>query len=181
MPIGQKQRVSQLRLLLYSRPLHPELFDIHREHRITKDKYEAQIWITGASHLIAFHRDDSTVTELIADASAMLPDRGRMAVMRLRGEKDHEIEYNGRIRHMMSFQVETMSQRLYESVHADLTDGFDKCELFLEFPQWRTGNLPAPFTFIDYEAKQGHLHVFAYHAFPEELTIIKTQSIFELI
>ena len=37
-----------------------------------------------------------------------------------------------------------------------------------------------PFTFIDYEAKPTELHVFAFHAFPDDLTIVKTQSIFEL-
>ncbi|MCK4626884.1 MAG: hypothetical protein KAV00_16350, partial [Phycisphaerae bacterium] len=69
MPIRQKQSVSQLRLLLFSRPVHPELFEIYHDHRIVKDGYEAQIWITGLSHVIAFHRNKATITELIADAS----------------------------------------------------------------------------------------------------------------
>ena len=41
-------------------------------------------------------------------------------------------------------------------------------------------NTLTPFTYIDYEAKPNGLHVFTYHAFPADLTIVKTQSIFEL-
>ncbi|MDY7010658.1 MAG: DUF2617 family protein, partial [Planctomycetota bacterium] len=172
--------ISQLRLLLFSRSVHPELFDIYHDHRIVKEGYEAQIWITGLSHLISFHRGKATVTQLIADASAMLPKHGRVASLRLRGEKDHEIDA-GPIRHMISFQVETMSPRLYERVHADMTEQASQGGLFLSFSEWVQAGAPEPFTHIDYDAKPGHLHVFAYHAFPDELTLIKTQSIFELI
>ncbi len=51
--------------------------------------------------------------------------------------------------------------------------------IFVPFPQWVSNTL-TPFTYIDYEAKADQLHVFAYHAFVDELTLIKTQSIFEL-
>ncbi len=176
----QKQRVSQLRLLLFSRPVHPELFDIYHDHHIVKDGYEAQIWITGVSHLVAFHRGKATVTEIIADTAAMMPKHGKLASLRLRGEKDHEVDA-GPIRHMISFQVETMSQRLYERVHADLIEQADRGGLFLSFPEWVPSGSLEPFTYIDYDAKPGHLHIFAYHAFPDELTLIKTQSIFEPI
>jgi hypothetical protein len=44
---------------------------------------------------------------------------------------------------------------------------------------WMSHSL-TPFTFVDYDAKPNELHVFTFHAFPEDLTIVKTQSIFEL-
>lgn len=180
MPIRQKQSISQLRLLLFSRSVHPELFNIYHNHRIVKDGYEAQIWITGISHLISFHRGKATITQLIADASAMLPKHGKLASLQLRGEKDHEIDA-GPIRHMISFQVETMSPRLYERVHAEMVEQGSQSGLFLSFSEWVQAGSLEPFTYIDYDAKPSHLHVFAYHAFPDELTLIKTQSIFELI
>ncbi len=180
MSIRQKQSISQLHLLLFSRPVHPELFEIYHDHRIVKEGYEARIWITGLSHVIAFHRGKDTITELIADASAMLPKHGKLASLQLRGEKDHEINA-GSIRHMISFQVETMSPRLYERVHADMVEQGLQGGTFLSFAEWAQAGALEPFTYINYDAKPGHLHIFAYHAFPDELTLIKTQSIFELI
>ena len=180
MDIGQAQRVSQLRFMVYSRALHPELFEIHHDHRIVKDRYEAQVWVTGLSHLIGFYRDDAAVTEVIADADAMLPHRGKLISLPFRGERDEQYDHAEGIRYLTSFQTEQLSPRLYAKVHQDLLDQADNRGLFVPFPRWAGGSM-APFSHIDYEAKPNQLHVFAYHAFPEERTLIKTQSIFELV
>ncbi len=180
MPLPQKQTVSELQFILYSRPLHPELFDIYHDHRIVQAGYEAHIWVTGISHLIGFFRGRATIVELIAETGAELPRRGRLISLPLRGEKDREINHIDGIRYMTSFQVETMSARLYAHSHEELAAQASRGGLFVPFPEWSSGSL-APLSYIDYDAKVRHLHVFSYHAFPDELTIIKTQSIFELV
>ncbi len=180
MPLGQKQHVSQLQFFLYDRPLHPELFDIYQQRRVVKADYEAQVWITGISHLIGFYRGDATLVELLAESNTQLPTHGRLVALPFRGEKDQEFTHVDGIRYMMSFQVETMSARLYGRSHSELAALAARRGLFVPFPNWAVNSL-TPFTYIDYEAKARELHVFAYHAFPEELTLIKTQSIFELL
>jgi len=181
MPTRQQQRVGELQFLLYSRPLHPEFFDIYHDHRIVKGDWEAQIWITGLRHAIGFYRETAAVAEVISDATAPLPHRGKVLALPVRGEKQHQYEHDGGIRYMMNLQVETVSQRLYGRLHRDLADQAEKTGgLFVPFPQW-AGNALAPFTYIDYESKVGQLHVFVYHAFPAERTLIKTQSIFEVV
>ena len=37
-----------------------------------------------------------------------------------------------------------------------------------------------PFTFIDFEARDRELHLHTFIAFPEEATLLKVQSIFEV-
>jgi len=179
MSIGQKQRLSSLRFYLYDRPLHPELFDIYQDHHIVKNGYEAQVWVTGCSHVIGFFRDRLALVELIADADAELPERGRLVELPFRGERDHECKRAEGINYMMNFQVETMSPSVYSRTHHDLARHGGRRGLFVPFPMWMANSL-TPFTYIDYEAKPNELHVFAFHAFPEELTMVKTQSIFEL-
>jgi hypothetical protein len=177
--IGQKQTVATLRFYLYERPLHPELFEIHYDHHVMRPSYEAQIWVTGCSHLISFRRDKQVLTEVTADASSQLPQRGQLLEMPFRGEKDHEFKQADGIRYMMNFQVESMSPAVYSRTHHELARLGMKRGLFVPFPRWMTRGL-TPFTYIDYEAKPNDLHVFTFHAFPEDLTIVKTQSIFEL-
>jgi len=180
MEISQKQRVSELRFMVYSRALHPELFDIYHDHRIRKSRYDAQIWVTGLSHLIGFYRGDAAVTEVIASSDAMLPHRGKLMSLPFRGERDEEYDHVEGIRYMTSFQVEQMSARLYAKMHEELLEQAGEHGLFVPFPRWASGAL-TPFSHVDYEAKVRQLHVFAYHAFPEERTLVKTQSIFELV
>jgi len=179
METWQKQQVSELRFHLYSRPLHPELFEIHHDHRIVKKHYEAQIWVTGLSHVISFYRGEATVAEVVAESSAELPHRGKLLSLPFRGEKDEEYDHADGVRYLMSFQVERMSPRLFAKVHGEIAGQADEDGLFVPFPR-RDGSGLAPFSYIDYEAKIGQLHVFAYHAYPNELTLIKTQSIFEI-
>ena len=105
METRQRQEVSQLRFLVYNRALHPELFEIHHDHRIVKDNYEAQVWVTGLSHLIGFYRGEAAITEVIAETSAMLPHRGRLTSLPFRGERDEQFEHTEGIRYLTSFQV----------------------------------------------------------------------------
>ena len=179
MSIGQKQTVSTLRFYLFERPVHPELFDIYHDHRIVQKGYESQIWVTGCAHVIGFYRPNACVVEVTADAGAMLPQRGRLLELPLRGEKDHQVKRAEGINYMMNFQVESMSAAVYSQTHHELARQGARRGLFVPFPRWMTRSL-TPFTYIDYEAKSNALHVFAFHAFPEDLTIVKTQSLFEL-
>ena len=179
MSIGQKQSVASLRFYLYDRPLHPELFEIYHDHHIVKDGYEAQIWVTGCTHVIGFFRGRCSIVEVTADADNILPQRGQLLELPFRGERDHEQKRAAEINYMMSFQVEPMSAAVYSGTHHDLARLGAQRGLFVPFPMWMSRSL-TPFTYIDYEAKPNGLHVFAFHAFPDELTIVKTQSIFEL-
>ncbi len=180
MKTSQIQSLSNLRYFLYERPLHPELFDIYHDHRIIKSAYEAQIWITGCTHVIGFYREDASFVELTADENADLPTRGLLLKLPFRGERDHQCERAEGINYMMNFQVETMSAAVYPKTHREFARcGGGQHGLFVPFPMWMTNSL-TPFTYIDYETKPNELHVFAFHAFPHDLTIVKTQSIFEL-
>ena len=80
---------------------------------------------------------------------------------------------------MVSSQVEMMDEPLYKSVHNDLLRHASKRGWLHTYDQWAEGDL-APFSYIDHEARDGEFHVHVFHAFPQERTLIKSQSIFEL-
>ena len=179
MSIGQKQHVASLKFFLYDRPLHPELFEIYHGRNINRKEYQAQIWVTGCTHMIGFYRQKQSLCEVIADRGSELPSRGLLLEMPFKGEKEHQFKRSLGINYMMNFQAESMSAAVYAKTHHDLARLGAKRGLFVPFPTWRTHGL-MPFTFIDYQTNETSLHVFAFHAFPEDLTVIKTQSIFEL-
>ncbi len=180
MSTGQQQAVGSLWYYLYDHPLHPELFDISRREFLEMRRYSARLWVTGCRHVIGFTVGDQTVTEVLADADAELPARGRLASLALRGEKAHETTVGG-VRYMMNFQRETMSDRVYASTHDELARIGQTRGLFEDFPSWSQHPSLRPFSFLDFDANATHIHVFAYHAFPEDLTLVKIQSIFEVV
>jgi hypothetical protein len=179
MSIGQKQRVVSLRFFLFDRPLHPELFDIYDDRHISRSAYEAQVWVTGCTHVIGFYRRGQSLVEVVCDMEQGLPSRGKLLELPFKGEKDHKCRKADGINYMMNFQLDRMNPAVYSRTHHELARQGSRRGLFVPFPSWMANKL-TPFTFIDFDARPNELHVFAFHAFPEDLTIIKTQSIFEV-
>ncbi|MCG3136524.1 MAG: hypothetical protein HJJLKODD_00358 [Phycisphaerae bacterium] len=173
------QKVDDLHFFLYHRALHPELFNIHEVRHLRQKRYSAEIWVIGLSHMVMVQTNNQVVTELTGIESDLLPKNGVVTRFRFRGEKDHLYSFDNGIQHIMSSQVERMTPNLFVASHRDLMRHGQKRGILATFPDWSNSEL-VPFTFIDYEARENELHIHAFHAFPDELTLLKTQSIVEL-
>ncbi len=168
-----------LHLFLFDRALHPELFQHFADYRVEQGRYRADIWIVGLSHVITVTTAQQCLTELLARDSELLPSRGVLTRFRLKGERDHERTTPDGWNYMVSTQVETMDEALYKSVHNDLLRHTEKRGWFQSYDALADGDL-VPFTYIDHEARDREFHVHAFHAYPHERTLVKTQSIIEL-
>ena len=173
-------QLDTLRFMLYERPLHPELFDIRRGLSCKGRTYEAQVWITGCSHVVSFHAGQHSLCEVVADSRLELPSTKRVVNIPFAGEKTHHSQHPEDISYMMNLQVETASKRVYTEMHQDLINmGRSRGNLIM-FPRWRHDPLP-PFAFISCEARPDQFHIMAFHSFPDNMSIIKIQSIFEVL
>ena len=174
-----KAKVEDLQFCLYQRAIHPELFHIHRVKRIEQARYNAEIWVVGLLHVVTMQAGDQILTELIAEDTEALPKAGLATSFRFRGERDHAQSFANDVKYILSTQVERMTAQLFPPTHRDYVHYAQNRGLFVSFEDWAVGGL-APFTFVDYDARDHEFHVHAYHAYPEELTLLKTQSIFEV-
>ena len=180
MELGTQQlRVEEDHFFLFRRAIHPELFRIYHTHRIRQPRYQAEIWITGLSHVVTMQAWDEILAEVTGPESELLPKSGLVTSFRFRGERDHDEMPGKVIRHIMSSQVERMSPSLYEATHRDLRRHAKRRGLLFEFQDWATNGI-TPFTFIDIEARERELHLHSFFTFPEEATVLKLQSIFEV-
>ena len=168
-----------LHLFAFDRSLHPELFRHHADYRVQQVRYTADIWVIGLSHVLTVSAGQRSITELLARDSDVIPTRGVMSRFRLKGERDHERRAPDGWGYMVSTQVETMDEALYKSVHYDLLRHTTRRGWFCSYDAWADGDL-VPFTYIDHEARDSEFHMHAFHAYPQERTLIKTQSIIEL-
>jgi len=174
-----KQRVEELLFCLYQRPIHPELFKIYKAKRIEQARYQAEIWIVGLAHVVIIQSGHQILTELITEDNELLPKAGIATSFRFRGERDHAQSFNDGLKYILSTQVERMTPQLFPATHRDYVHYAQNRGLFVPFDDWAHDGL-APFSFVDFDARDHELHVHAFHAFPEELTLLKTQSIFEV-
>lgn len=170
--------IHELTFTLFQRPLHPELFTIYARRHLKTDRYEMMLWATGCSHVVSVCSSDVCLTELISQPGQLLPRRGLIERFQFRGQRSHKCTLSRGLSYMTDFQVEKMSPNLYRQSHLDLQRFARNRGLFVTFPKINSEGLE-PFTYIDFEARREELHVHAFHAYPDQVTIIKTQSLFD--
>ena len=173
-----KQRSTDLHFYLYRRALHPELFHIYVDKHLVFGDFQADIWISGLSHLVTVVSKTNIVTELAVAPSDLLTDRSLVTQFRFRGERDFQYRFNDELRYIFSSQIEEMTEHIFRTTYRDLVRYAQKKGLFVPYPHWATNGME-PFSYIDYETRQHELHIHAYHVFPGEWRILRTQSIFE--
>jgi hypothetical protein len=172
-----RPRVSDLVFHLYGRPLHPELFDILAVRKVQRDDYELTVRITRTGHVITWENRDVFLAEVTAAADQELPARRRLLGHKLRGEQSGRLRCAHGIGYQMSFQVEVLPPDIYLHVHDEiLADG--KRGLLHNFqPHHRLAI--APLGYVAVEARADCLFVTTFHTFPDEHTVVKTQSLIE--
>jgi len=169
-----------MKFVLYHRPLHPELFCIHKNQHVSRPSYRADIWVMGLSHVCTVESAGRYVTEVTTDDVEVLPQNGLITSFQFRGERDHLEDFDDGMTYILSTQVERMNQNLFHASHQDLVRYASSRGMLVRFEDWIEEEDLPPFTFIDWEARDQELHVQSFHAFPADYTIVKTQSIFEV-
>ena len=106
----------------------------------------------------------------------MLPVRGLIKDFQLSENKNYKYAWPDGMQYMLNSSVETMSVNVFKQTQLDLIKKSNNGGMFAQFPQWNNGEF-TPITFLDFEARQDSLNVSAWHTFPEQLSILKTQSI----
>lgn len=170
--------IEELTFSLFQRPLHPELFDIYAKRHIKTDKYEALIWVTGCTHVVSIFAGEVCLSEVVSNPSQPLPQRGLIERFQFRGPRTHKCTLSRGVSYMTDFQVEKMSTNLYRQSHMDLEKFARNRGVFIKYPKMETGGLQ-PFCYIDFEARRTELHVHTFAAYPDQVTMVKTQSLFD--
>lgn len=133
----------------------------------------------GLSHAVTVQSAGRCLTEATTEDVEALPQNGLVTSFQFRGERDLAEEFDDGLHYILSSQVERMNQNLFHASHRDLLRYASSRGLLVTFDEWTEQEDLVPFTFIDHEARDRELHVQAFHVFPADYTILKTQSIVE--
>jgi hypothetical protein len=176
----KQRRSGGLTLLLYQRPLHPELFKISAKEKVSRRTYEADIWLIEGGHVVAFTAGKHTLVEVIVTNGEPPTDRGLLQTIPCRGEKYHEMTApGGNIKYMISTQEEQLTQTLYEATKHEIATYAAKRELMMaETPA--TPEVGGSLSVLDIERRSHELLIQSFHLFDDTEMVIKTQAILEV-
>jgi hypothetical protein len=174
-----RPKVAELAFQLYRRPLHPELFQVCKTGSIQRGVYQAKIDITSAGHVVTWKHEDLTLTEVAASAQHPLPKKGKLLSHRLRGERSERVECSGGVLYQTSFQLEAVDPEIFWMFQQELAHDGERRGLLHRFDS--SGRLAVgALSYIHVETRARSMLVQAFHTFPDDYAIVKSQSLFEL-
>ncbi|RMG33623.1 MAG: DUF2617 family protein [Planctomycetota bacterium] len=175
--------VADAVLTAYERPLHPELFHCRGHVRLDQGTLRAELRICDNGHWFEFLVGGRTVVaESVAPIDQELPDHLRIVRRPIRGSREFSFPL-GRppvaMTYHVCFQVETVDPEVFKRLQEEFERDARNATLAVRFPpQHRWG--PAPLSLFDAESLKCGIVVHAVHTFPEEFSVVKTQTLVEL-
>ena len=178
MSISEQQvSLADLQFSLYERPAHPELFAIEYRQDVKERSYWASIWLIDGGHVVTFYWKKNVLLEILGRIGGLGPRRGLLHRFSLRGERTCRHSCEAGLKYVMAGQVERMSPRVFADTYQDvLAIAQSRGTLVL---RGHAEDLKVPFIYAEIEARDSELHVSTCHAFPDELAMARTQSIFK--
>ena len=173
-----RPKVAELTFQVYGRSLHPELFQIHQTRELERG-YRAKIEITSAGHVITWRYEGLTLTEVAASAQHPLPQKRRLMSYGLRGERTDRIECRGGVTYEVGFQLETVDPSVFWIFQEELANDGERHGLLHRFDASERMCLGA-LSYVNVETRNRSMLVQAFHTFPDDCAIVKSQSMFRL-
>ncbi len=177
--ISVRPKIAELVFQLYGRPLHPELFHVCQSQTVKRGDYEAKIDITSAGHVVTWRYAGLTLTEVATSAHHPLPERRRLMSYKLKGQRNDRVECRGGITYQMSFQLEPVDPEVFWTFQQELADDGLRQGMLHRFNSSGRMALGA-ISYINFETRNRSLLVQAFHTFPDDYAIVKSQSLFQL-
>lgn len=175
-----RPRVADLVFRLYDRPLHPELFDVLVCRALKRDGYTLSVRLTQSGHVLTWNDGRVHMEEVTVTQDAELPESGRRLAHKFDAGQRGRTEWTGGVRYQVSSQLEVLPPEQFLHMHEELaTDGARKGLVFHCKAGNRLGLSPLGVVIVC--AVPGGLSTSAFHTFPNELAIIKTQSLIEWV
>jgi hypothetical protein len=173
-----RSRVADLAFRIFSRPVHPDWFTARQFRRVAREGWEADVRIIEGGHAVIFRAGPVRLTEVLSGPETPLPEPGLLFHSALRHERTAALRPDPTVEYQTCFEVERVDPEVFAHLSDEMTLDASHGRLFHRFaPVDRLA--PAPITHVHLEARAKGLTVHAFHTFPDERSIVRTQSLFE--
>lgn len=170
--------ISETSYRLFDRPLHPELFSPAVTGRVKTSKYDMSVGICQGGHYLQVVSGGKSMVEVTAPDSQVLATYGLQQTYFF-SDDELVVETETPLAYYFAGQVDAVDYSIFTRVQLELEAAVPKSFLAWQFPP-RHRLLPGPLTLIQMEGNERMLTVHTFHTFPEDLVILRTQSLFDL-
>lgn len=171
--------IAETSYRMFERPLHPELFDPLIVGRIHTARGDMTVGICEGGHYLQFSSGKHTICEVTA------PDDQQLSIFGLQKtyfyQQQEEILYETDLPFIYHFagEVDVVDYSVFTRVQMELETECSKAFLSHQFAP---GNrlLPGALSLVRVEGSHRMFSIHTFHTFPEDLAILRTQTLIEL-
>jgi Protein of unknown function DUF2617 len=175
-----RARIADLAFHVFHRSLHPEWFATRAHHRVARGDWQADVRIIEGGHSVVFGSRSFRLTEVLAGPETVLPEPGLLYHTPIRNERSTTLRPGGLLDFQACFEVERVDPVVFRHLCEEMTAdaGYDSI-----FHQFRSTNrlAPQPISRIHIDARARGISIQAFHTFPDELAVVRSLSLYELL
>lgn len=175
--LGQS-RVADLSFQVFGRGIHPDWFAVRAHRRVAVDGWQADLRIIEGGHAILWRAGDVLLTEVLAGPSTPLPEPGLLFHSPIRHERAAVLRPRDGIEYQTCFEVERVDAEVFAHLCDEMTLDAHRDRLFHRASD-SNRMAPSAISHLVFESRAKGLLVHAFHSFPAERAIVRTQSLFE--
>jgi hypothetical protein len=176
---SRRIRVADLAFQVFGRSLHPDWFGVRAHRRVSQTGWEADVRIVEGGHAVVWASGDVRLTEVLCGPETQLPEPGLLFHSAVRHERSTSLRRGEMVEYQTCFEVERIDSEVFAHLNDELTLDAKRGSLFYRYaPKNRMA--PSPISRVHVESRTRGLSVQAFHTFPDERAIVRTQSLFEV-
>jgi len=170
--------LQNYQIILYSRALHPELFDLTGRRVLQSHDYELETWVMPGSHMMRFSKRGHCMSELVTAMEANLPTHGVVNAEYCAGERDFEHRFGGQgVTYLSTVQTESLSENLFIATYEEMDQHARENDSLAH--RW-TNEHGRNLSVVDLQTLSGEAHMQAFHLIAHGGLVLRTQAIFEI-
>jgi len=170
--------ISETSYRFFDRPLHPELFSPAVSGKVRTSRYEMAIGICQGGHFAQVTSNGKTLAEVTAPDSQVLTTFGLQQTYFFNDEEELIVEVDKPFAYHFAGQVDAVDFPIFTRVQLELEMAASRAFLSYVFPAPHR-LLSGPLSLIQVEGNEHMLTVHTFHTFPEDLVVLRTQSLYE--
>lgn len=179
MPIPPiRPAVAQMQFTVIARPLHPELFELLASRTIQHRDFHLSVWLTPNGHVLSWNDGRQYLTEVTMPQDQAGLQRDYLVREAFGHERSVRRDLSRGLCYQSTFQMEPLTPEVFDLIQNEIRRDGSKRGLFLCIgSDDEYGS--EPLSHLTAEYRPGCLFLTAFHTFPEERVVLKTQSLIE--
>lgn len=174
-----QSRIADLTFQVFGRVVHPDWFAVRSHCRLSQAAWEADVRIIEGGHAIVWRSGRIRVTEILSGPETLLPPGNLLFQSTIRHEKTVSLKPGFGTEYQACFEVDRTDPEVFAHINDELALDATKGGLFHSFaPSNRLA--AAPISHLRFEVKPSWLQIQAFHTFPDERAVVRTQSLLEV-